>query len=156
MLHGNKVGERDQWAVQRPAAAPVPHHSPDDEAQVCQAGWWFPSGAHPAIHAKATLPCQHSPPCVCAVLCWAQIRGMHTIIRDARTPKNDFVFFADRLSRLVVEAGLGHLPFRDKTVMTPTGGLAAALVHVAVGRMWFCWLVRGTRALFELELCCPI
>jgi uracil phosphoribosyltransferase len=46
---------------------------------------------------------------------------MHTIIRDARTPKNDFVFFADRLSRLVVEAGLGHLPFRDKSVITPTG-----------------------------------
>lgn len=59
---------------------------------------------------------------LCCVLCCAcQIRGMHTIIRDARTPKNDFVFFADRLSRLVVEAGLGHLPFRDKTVMTPTG-----------------------------------
>jgi uridine kinase len=50
-----------------------------------------------------------------------QIRGMHTIIRDATTPKNDFVFMADRLSRLVVEAGLGHLPFKDKTVTTPTG-----------------------------------
>lgn len=50
-----------------------------------------------------------------------QIRGMHTIIRDAKTSKNDFVFMADRLSRLVVEAGLGHLPFRDKTVITPTG-----------------------------------
>jgi uracil phosphoribosyltransferase len=46
---------------------------------------------------------------------------MHTIIRDATTPKNDFVFMADRLSRLVVEAGLGHLPFKDKTVNTPTG-----------------------------------
>jgi uridine kinase len=46
---------------------------------------------------------------------------MHTIIRDASTSKNDFVFFADRLSRLVVEAGLGHLPFHEKTVITPTG-----------------------------------
>lgn len=54
--------------------------------------------------------------------CVTQIRGMHTIIRDASTSKNDFVFFADRLSRLVVEAGLGHLPFREKTVITPTGG----------------------------------
>lgn len=50
-----------------------------------------------------------------------QIRGMHTIIRDATTSKNDFVFMADRLTRLVVEAGLGHLPFTDKTVVTPTG-----------------------------------
>lgn len=50
-----------------------------------------------------------------------QIRGMHTIIRDVSTPNQDFIFFADRLSRLVVEAGLGHLPFKDKTVTTPTG-----------------------------------
>jgi hypothetical protein len=26
---------------------------------------------------------------------------MHTIIRDVKTPKNDFTFFADRLNRLV-------------------------------------------------------
>ena len=30
-----------------------------------------------------------------------QIRGMHTIIRDASTSKADFVFYADRLLRLV-------------------------------------------------------
>lgn len=50
-----------------------------------------------------------------------QIRGMHTIIRDQDTKKNDFVFYANRLNRLVVEAGLGHLPFEEKTVTTPTG-----------------------------------
>ena len=35
--------------------------------------------------------------------------------------KADFAFYADRLNRLVVEAGLGHLPFAEKTVVTPTG-----------------------------------
>ncbi|KDD72041.1 hypothetical protein H632_c3961p0, partial [Helicosporidium sp. ATCC 50920] len=50
-----------------------------------------------------------------------QIRGMHTIIRDADTSTADFAFYADRLLRLVVEAGLGHLPFAEKTVLTPTG-----------------------------------
>lgn len=30
-----------------------------------------------------------------------QIRGMHTIIRDVNTNKTDFVFYADRLLRLV-------------------------------------------------------
>jgi len=49
-----------------------------------------------------------------------QIRGMHTIIRDQTTNTTDFVFYADRLLRLVVEAGLGHLPFAEKTVVTPT------------------------------------
>ena len=50
-----------------------------------------------------------------------QIRGMHTIIRDRHTATTDFVFYADRLLRLVVEAGLGHLPFQEHTVITPTG-----------------------------------
>eukprot|EP00884_Botryococcus_braunii_P007943 jgi/Botrbrau1/1714/Bobra.116_2s0056.1 len=50
-----------------------------------------------------------------------QIRGMHTIIRDRNTQTADFVFYADRLLRLVVEAGLGFLPFSEKIVTTPTG-----------------------------------
>ncbi|MCH87002.1 uridine kinase-like protein 3-like [Trifolium medium] len=49
------------------------------------------------------------------------IRGMHTLIRDSQTKKHDFVFYADRLIRLVVEHGLGHLPFTEKQVVTPTG-----------------------------------
>ncbi|GLC49136.1 hypothetical protein PLESTB_000186300 [Pleodorina starrii] len=50
-----------------------------------------------------------------------QIQGMHTIIRDKNTSKEDFVFYANRLNRLVVEAGLGHLPFTETVVTTPTG-----------------------------------
>ncbi|KAL8462122.1 hypothetical protein ACS0TY_032470 [Phlomoides rotata] len=52
-----------------------------------------------------------------------QIRGMHTLIRDAQTTKHDFVFYSDRLIRLVVEHGLGHLPFTEKQVVTPTGSV---------------------------------
>lgn len=50
-----------------------------------------------------------------------QIRGMHTIIRDATCNRNDFVFYSDRLIRLVVEHALGHLPFKNEIVHTPTG-----------------------------------
>ena len=49
-----------------------------------------------------------------------QIRGMHTIVRDRSTARNDFVFYADRLIRLVVEHGLGYLPFSNTVVTTPT------------------------------------
>ncbi|KDD75601.1 phosphoribulokinase/uridine kinase, partial [Helicosporidium sp. ATCC 50920] len=56
-----------------------------------------------------------------------QIRGMHTIIRDANTSTADFAFYADRLLRLVVEAGLGCLPFEDKFVFTPTGRVYAGV-----------------------------
>ena len=50
-----------------------------------------------------------------------QIRGMHTIIRDRNSEISDFIFYADRLIRVVVEAGLGLLPFTEKSVLTPTG-----------------------------------
>ncbi|CAN0925368.1 Uridine/cytidine kinase UKL1, chloroplastic [Linum grandiflorum] len=49
-----------------------------------------------------------------------QIRGMHTLIRDTEISKHDFIFYSDRLIRLVVEHGLGHLPFTEKQVVTPT------------------------------------
>ncbi|KAF3778041.1 Uridine kinase-like protein 1 [Nymphaea thermarum] len=49
-----------------------------------------------------------------------QIRGMHTLIRDQEISKHDFVFYSDRLIRLVVEHGLGYLPFTKKEVLTPT------------------------------------
>ncbi|KAL4192526.1 hypothetical protein AMTRI_Chr06g172430 [Amborella trichopoda] len=52
-----------------------------------------------------------------------QIRGMHTLIRDCEISKHDFVFYSDRLIRLVVEHGLGHLPFTEKQVITPTGSV---------------------------------
>lgn len=48
-------------------------------------------------------------------------RQMHTVIRDQYTERQDFVFYADRLIRLVVEAGLGFLPFGEKCVLTPEG-----------------------------------
>ncbi|XP_057983209.1 uridine kinase-like protein 5 isoform X1 [Malania oleifera] len=57
-----------------------------------------------------------------------QIRGMHTIIRDLKTTKHDFVFYADRLIRLVVEHGLGHLPFSEKQIITPTGSVYSGVV----------------------------
>ncbi|KAK3133773.1 hypothetical protein QOZ80_6AG0540840 [Eleusine coracana subsp. coracana] len=50
-----------------------------------------------------------------------QIRGMHTLIRDRDITTPDFVFYSDRLIRLVVEHGLGYLPFTEKQVITPTG-----------------------------------
>ncbi|CAN1321679.1 Uridine/cytidine kinase UKL1, chloroplastic [Linum perenne] len=52
-----------------------------------------------------------------------QIRGMHTLIRDREISKHDFVFYSDRLIRLVVEHGLGHLPFTEKQIVTPTGSV---------------------------------
>ncbi|XP_076885132.1 uridine kinase-like protein 5 [Bidens hawaiensis] len=57
-----------------------------------------------------------------------QTRGMHTLIRDEKTKKHDFVFYADRLIRLVVEHGLGHLPFTEKQIITPTESIYTGVV----------------------------
>jgi uridine kinase len=50
-----------------------------------------------------------------------QTRGMHTIIRDAETERHDFVFYSDRLFRLILEHALSSLPFHQRTVRTPAG-----------------------------------
>mmetsp|Transcript_13102 Transcript_13102/g.17993 ORF Transcript_13102/g.17993 Transcript_13102/m.17993 type:complete len:230 (+) Transcript_13102:75-764(+) len=50
-----------------------------------------------------------------------QVRGLQTIIRNHKTSRADFIFYADRLLRLVIEEGLGFLPFEEQTVITPTG-----------------------------------
>lgn len=51
----------------------------------------------------------------------AQLDALLTIIRDASTPRSDFIFYSDRIIRLLVEEGLNHLPTVPQTVMTPTG-----------------------------------
>eukprot|EP01056_Protomagalhaensia_sp_Gyna25_P005623 Protomagalhaensia_sp_Gyna_25__5622@NODE_782_length_2627_cov_353_784776_g613_i0_p1_GENE_NODE_782_length_2627_cov_353_784776_g613_i0NODE_782_length_2627_cov_353_784776_g613_i0_p1_ORF_typecomplete_len246_score38_25UPRTase/PF14681_6/5_5e85Pribosyltran/PF00156_27/0_0031_NODE_782_length_2627_cov_353_784776_g613_i014042141 len=49
----------------------------------------------------------------------AQIRAMMTIMRNAKTDRDEFVFYADRLFRLLVEQALNELPFARCTVTTP-------------------------------------
>jgi uracil phosphoribosyltransferase len=60
---------------------------------------------------------------------------MHTLIRDRDIATPDFVFYSDRLIRLVVEHGLGHLPFTEKQIVTPTGAL---LVPLYFAPIYFC------------------
>ncbi|KAJ1857902.1 hypothetical protein GGH12_002978 [Coemansia sp. RSA 1822] len=50
-----------------------------------------------------------------------QLKGLMTIIRDINTPRGDFVFYSDRVIRLLVEEGLNYLPVVDKEVTTPMG-----------------------------------
>ncbi|CAI9735701.1 Hypothetical predicted protein [Octopus vulgaris] len=49
------------------------------------------------------------------------IKELQTFLRDKTTARSDFIFYADRLIRLVVEEGLNQLPYQKFTVTTPTG-----------------------------------
>ncbi|KAJ2725839.1 Uridine kinase [Coemansia sp. Benny D115] len=48
-----------------------------------------------------------------------QVRAMQTILCDKTTSREDFIFYSDRLSRLIIEYGLGQLSLEPKTVLTP-------------------------------------
>ncbi|KAG6890191.1 Uracil phosphoribosyltransferase, synthesizes UMP from uracil [Termitomyces sp. T32_za158] len=53
----------------------------------------------------------------------AQLEALYTIIRDKNTSRGDFLFYSDRIIRLLVEEGLNHLPVVKQTVETPTGSV---------------------------------
>lgn len=50
-----------------------------------------------------------------------QLRTLLTIVRDKQTKRNDFIFYADRINRLLIEEGLNFLPTREKIIETRTG-----------------------------------
>eukprot|EP01129_Flabellula_baltica_P005683 TRINITY_DN2071_c0_g1_i1.p1 TRINITY_DN2071_c0_g1~~TRINITY_DN2071_c0_g1_i1.p1 ORF type:complete len:366 (-),score=97.63 TRINITY_DN2071_c0_g1_i1:382-1449(-) len=50
-----------------------------------------------------------------------EIHFIHTTIRDIETNRDDFIFFSERLFRLLFEEALNLLPFEETTVITPTG-----------------------------------
>ncbi|EJU04632.1 armadillo/beta-catenin/plakoglobin [Dacryopinax primogenitus] len=56
-----------------------------------------------------------------------QLKGIHTILRDETTSREDFIFFADRLATLVVECGMDLLPYVPHSVQTPTDAIAHGL-----------------------------
>ncbi|KAL4233602.1 hypothetical protein ACF0H5_008283 [Mactra antiquata] len=57
------------------------------------------------------------------------VRELQTVLRDKATSRSDFVFYADRLIRLVVEEGLNQLPYKDCEITTPTGCKYDGLVY---------------------------
>ncbi|KAK4685916.1 uridine kinase, partial [Tremellales sp. Uapishka_1] len=50
-----------------------------------------------------------------------QLKGIMTILRDQNTERGDFIFYADRLSTIIVEKALTLLPYKSHTVTTPVG-----------------------------------
>ena len=60
------------------------------------------------------------PPSVFTLPQTAQLEALYTIIRDKETSRGDFLFYSDRIIRLLVEEGLNHLPVIKKVVETPT------------------------------------
>jgi len=50
-----------------------------------------------------------------------QLIALLTMIRNKNTQRADFIFYSNRIIRLLVEEGLNHLPVVEHTVSTPVG-----------------------------------
>ncbi|KAH0554321.1 uridine-cytidine kinase-like 1 isoform X1 [Cotesia glomerata] len=50
-----------------------------------------------------------------------QVKGLHTLIRDKNTERDEFIFYTKRLIRLVIEYALSLLPYKDVVIDTPQG-----------------------------------
>lgn len=55
--------------------------------------------------------------------CTPQVLGMHTIIRNKETSRDEFIFYSKRLMRLLIEHALCFLPLKSVSVETPQGGV---------------------------------
>ncbi|NWR38539.1 UCKL1 protein, partial [Tachuris rubrigastra] len=73
---------------------------------------WALASAHQGQPLPKTLSVLESTP---------QVRGMHTIIRNKDTTRDEFIFYSKRLMRLLIEHALSFLPLKSVTVETPQG-----------------------------------
>lgn len=58
----------------------------------------------------------------------APFQGIYTLLRDATTKRQDFIFFVDRLATFLMEKAMEQLPYRTKNVETPVGETSAGKV----------------------------
>ncbi|KAK9472289.1 uridine kinase family-domain-containing protein [Dipodascopsis tothii] len=65
-----------------------------------------------------------------------QVAGMHTILLDRATSREDFAFYFERLMLLLIETAMCNMKYETRTVPTPTGlpyeGLAPTMDTCAV------------------------
>jgi uracil phosphoribosyltransferase len=50
-----------------------------------------------------------------------RLRALHTVMRDRDARREDFVFSAERVLRMLIEAALDLLPYEEEKVTTPVG-----------------------------------
>jgi uracil phosphoribosyltransferase len=83
-----------------------------------------------------------------------QLRAMHTIIRDKRASRADFVFYSRRIIRLLLESSMDLLPFEKREVETPVGRIYDGL-RFASGLCGVSIIRAGESMEEELRAVCP-
>uniref|UniRef100_A0A8C4H5H3 Uridine-cytidine kinase n=1 Tax=Dicentrarchus labrax TaxID=13489 RepID=A0A8C4H5H3_DICLA len=79
------------------------------------------------VHSQSALASAHQgqplPKTLSVMESTPQVRGMHTIIRNKETNRDEFIFYSKRLMRLLIEHALSFLPLKPVSVETPQGGV---------------------------------
>jgi len=76
-----------------------------------------------------------------------------SMIRDKNTDRADFIFYSNRIIRLLVEEGLNHLPVVEHTVTTPVGRTYAGVMFQ--GKICGVSIMRAGEAMEQgLRDCC--
>ena len=111
----------------------------------------LPPSCSPLLPSPPFHPLPSLPACLQVIPSNFQMRGMHTILRDASTSTADFVFYADRLLRLVSTActAHAHLPAVRGALDMCRCGCDLELPVVASWAFSTCVLVRLRRALLS-------
>lgn len=79
--------------------------------------------------------------------------SVYRMIRDKNTDRADFIFYSNRIIRLLVEEGLNHLPVVEHTVTTPVGRTYAGLMFQ--GKICGVSIMRAGEAMEQgLRDCC--
>ncbi|KKA25964.1 hypothetical protein TD95_002146 [Thielaviopsis punctulata] len=82
-----------------------------------------------------------------------QLIALLTLIRDKNTDRADFVFYSNRIIRLLVEEGLNHLPVVSHDVTTPVGRTYSGLMFQ--GKICGVSIMRAGEAMEQgLRDCC--
>lgn len=60
-----------------------------------------------------------------------QVRGIHTLLVDPATNREDYIFYFDRLTALMIETAIDFLPFTPRQIETPQGNVYMGLKKAA-------------------------
>lgn len=60
-----------------------------------------------------------------------QVKGIHTLLMDPETSREDYIFYCDRLCAMLIEKAVDFLPFKPEQVVTPQSNVYMGLRQTA-------------------------
>jgi uridine kinase len=82
------------------------------------------SRGYDASRARANLePCEFPvgiPDSLCVIEQTSQVRGLHTLLRNRDTPRDEFIFVSERLFQILIEKAMEFVNYETVEIETPS------------------------------------